>query len=929
MGTERPGTGQQESDLRPVLVGRDRELERLLRLVNGIHDRGGALVVRGEAGIGKSALLAAASARARGQGVSVFRTTGVESEARLPFAGLHELLLPFRDRLGGLPEVQRHALERALGLAPREAVPDVFLIGLATLGLLADVAADGPVLLVVEDAQWIDRSSGTVLGFVARRLEAEPVLMWFAVRAGVMSGVDDAGLPEFDLGGLSEAASARLLEAQASGLSSDLKRRILDEAAGNPLALIELPVAAKGLASGARSALRGSLPLTARLERTFAARLDELDAGARALLLAAALEDGEPAELLAAAEQVRGSSLGVRDWEPAVDAGLGVLTADRFRFRHPLIRSAIEQAAPVEVRRAVHAALADVLSDDLDRSAWHRAEATRGHDEVVAAALAAAADRARVRGGGDVAIAAFERSAALTPDPGTRALRLWHAAYLGRELGRWQESRRLFTEAQQIGLPPFEDAYATLRLESFAGTMSSGDAIVSAFTDVAEGLLAAGEQHKALEALEAAAVRAYWGNIGDETRRKASGVAREADVPLDEPVRLCVLSNVDPIRNGREVLDQLSRMSPAVLGEGDALFEAGNAAAAVWADDVAIPFLRAAADRFRAEGRLAVLGVVLATEAWAHLHRGAVLPGLIAAAESGRLAAEAGQTLYVPAAKLAEAVAMAQRGRDETARALIAETEAVLLPLGATPLLAMVALARGRAELAAGHYADGYQRLARLFDRNDVAFHAYLRGHALADLADAARGGDGDLDLVRRYVEEWRQIAADTAAPYLKAQVSYATAVLSEGDDAEQLFHAAIASAAEGWESYAARARFAYGVRLRRIQRRPTDARAPLREAAEIFNALGQETAADRALGELRASGETARRRVPEAWAELTLQELQNAQLAAQGLSNKEIGERLYVSHRTVGTHLYHLFPKLGITSRNQLRAALKSAGIS
>lgn len=400
-------------------------------------------------------------------------------------------------------------------------------------------------------------------------------------------------------------------------------------------------------------------------------------------------------------------------------------------------------------------------------------------------------------------------------------------------------------------------------------------------------------------------------------------------MPLDDPTRLCVLANVDPTRNGREVLDQLSRMSPARIDEGDALFEVGHAAAAVWADEVAIPFLRAAADRFRAEGRLNLLGSVLASEAWAHLHRGAVLPGLTAAAESGRLAAETGLTLYVPAAKLAEAVAVAQRGQDEAARALIAETEAVLLPLGATPLLALVALARGRAELAAGHYADAYQRLARLFDHDDVAFHPYLRGHVLADLVDAARNSEGDLGLVRRYVDEWQQIAADTTAPYLKAQVSYATAVLSEDQDAERLFHAAIASAGEGWEAYAARARFAYGVWLRRLQRRATDARAPLREAAEIFNALGQQTAAERALAELRASGETARRRVPEAWAELTPQELQIAQLAAQGLSNKEIGERLYVSPRTVGTHLYHLFPKLGITARNQLRDALKPAGVS
>jgi DNA-binding NarL/FixJ family response regulator/tetratricopeptide (TPR) repeat protein len=918
------GRGVAVADPSASLIGREEELARLSTLVDGIDGRGGALVLRGEAGVGKSALLASASAHATGRGVRVFTTTAVESELHLPFAGLHELLLPFLERLDGLPELQRHALEMALGLAPRDASPDVFLIGLATLGLVADVATEGPLLLVVEDAQWIDRSSGMVLGFVARRLEVEPVLMWFAVRAGVTSDIDEAGLEEFELGGLGTDASARLLDARASGLAPDLKQRILDEAVGNPLALIELPVAATNLAFDARTA---PLPLTARLEQTFAARLDELDADARILLLAAALEDGEPAELLDAAEQARGASLGLDGWDRVADAGLGVLTPDRFRFRHPLIRSAVEQAAPVEERRAVHAALADVLANDLDRSVWHRADATRGHDEDVAAALAGAAERARERGGGDVAIAAFERSAALTPDRGVRALRLWQAANLGWQRGRWQESRRLFNEALQLGLPPFEDASAAVALESLAGTMSPGGAMVGAFVDVAEQLLEV-EPRKALQALATVSVRAYWGNLEDATKGRASRVARSVSVPVDDPLRLCFLANVDPIRNGRQVIEQLRRLSPAGIRDGDALLSVGQAAAGVWADDLGVPFLRAAADRLRAEGRLALLGTTLAVGAWAQLHRGAIVPALTGAAESARLAGETGQTLYVPAAKLAEAVAIAQRGQDEAAQALVAETEAVLMSLGATPLLALVALARGRVELAAGRFGDAYQRLSRIFDRNDVAFHPYVRGHALADLVDAARSSDGDLELVRRSVDEWRHIAADTTAPYLQIQLSYASAVLSEDEDAEQLFLAAVA-AAKGWQTFAARARLAYGVWLRRVQRRATDARPLLREAAEIFIALGQETAAERALSELRASGETTRRRVPEAWAQLTPQELQIAELAAQGLSNKEIGERLYISDRTVGTHLYHLFPKLGIASRNQLREALGPTAIS
>jgi len=321
-----------------------------------------------------------------------------------------------------------------------------------------------------------------------------------------------------------------------------------------------------------------------------------------------------------------------------------------------LVRSAVEQTTSLEELRSAHAALADVLADDLDRAAWHRAKATRGRDEVVATALAAAAERARFRGGGDVAIAAFEQSAALTPDPGVRALRLYEAASLAWQWGRWQECSRLFSTALQLGLPPLEDAYATLRLESLAGTMSSGGALVETMTEVVERLVAAGEPQKALEALGSVAVRAYWEDLEDEIRVKASGVARRIAVPANDPTRLCFLAHIDPIRNGREVLDQLTHMSPAGLGDGEASHSVGLAATVAWADDVALPFLRAAADRFRAEGRLAPLGTVLASEAWAHLHRGAVVPGLTAAAESGRLAAETGLVLYVQAAKLAEAV---------------------------------------------------------------------------------------------------------------------------------------------------------------------------------------------------------------------------------------------------------------------------------
>jgi AAA ATPase domain len=289
VGTERSRLDLEANASPSRLLGRELELGRLAALVGGVHEGGGALVVRGEAGIGKSALLAVAAARAREQGLIVFQAAAVEAETQLPFAGLHALLRPFLGDLDRLLPPQRGALTQALGLAPRDAVSDMFLVALAALGLITEAATEAPLLLIVEDAQWVDRSSGMVLSFVARRLEMEPVLIWFAVRAGVTSDVDDAGLPELDVRGLDDVAAARLLEERGADLSFELKRRILAEADGNPLALTELPIALRSLGFYAQFAESSPIPLTARLERAFAGRFGELEPDARALLLVAAL----------------------------------------------------------------------------------------------------------------------------------------------------------------------------------------------------------------------------------------------------------------------------------------------------------------------------------------------------------------------------------------------------------------------------------------------------------------------------------------------------------------------------------------------------------------------------------------------------------------------------------------------------------------
>jgi DNA-binding CsgD family transcriptional regulator len=899
-----------------LLLGRDRDLAELYALVDGIEDRGGALVVRGEAGIGKSALLAAASERALDRGVTVVPTTGALSEARLAFAGLHQLVLPLLGGLDLLPDPQRQALESAFGIAEGDA-PDLFLIGLATLGLVAERAAETPLLFVVDDAHWLDRASSGVLQFVARRIESDPAVLLFGVREGLPSSFADADLPGLGLAGLDQDASNALLDLGAATLPADLRRRILEEAAGNPLALIELPAAAAEL--GTRAAQTDPLPLTARLEQTFASRLTTLDADMQRLLLLAALDEVDLAELSRAA----GKPVEPADLEPAVAAGLGTLNSGGFRFRHPLIVSAVKQAATAKQLRSAHAALAEALSDEPDRAVWHRAAAAPGRDEAVAEELEAAAHRATLRGAGDVAVAAFERAAELSATPQSRAHRLFRAGDLAQKLGRPSDAVRFLTAAQQTGLPAAEDATATFYIEIAENTWS-GAATIRNFARIARKLTEGGEGRRALDALETISVRAYWERLDDEARREIASISDEIAVRADEPARLHIIGLIDPIGRAKQVLEELARLSPVGMSDPDELFQLGAAASSVWAENLALPFLRAAAACARAHGRMNLLFQTLAFEAWAEIRRGAVRDAITRAAEGARIAEEIHAHRYVAAAWVAQAIAGAEQGESETAERLIAEAEAVLVPLGATPLLALTAFARGRLALAGERFGEAHEHFLRIFDPTSVAFHPFVQGWALADLADAAVRGDGDVDAVRTYLSEWEQIATATTAPHLQVQVAYTAAILAPDATAERHFRAAIAAAQPDWPFYVARAQLAYGVWLRR-RRRMTQSRAPLREAAETFDALGLLRYAERSRRELRASGETVRARGPEAWAQLSPQELQIAQLAAEGLSNREIGEQLYLSHRTVESHLYRLFPKLGVTSRAQLRDALNS----
>jgi DNA-binding CsgD family transcriptional regulator len=910
-------------DVKPprlALPGRGRELRALEELLERVGERGGALVVRGEAGVGKSALLEAARRMASSRGMAVLATTGVESEAHLPFAGLHQLLRPALARLDRLPEPQRAAVQAAFGMTDA-AAPDFFLIALAALDLLSDMAASRPLLLVVEDAHWLDAATCDVLGFVARRLEFEPVVLLFALRTGVDARIDPAGLPVLALDGLDEPVAAALLDEHAPDLSPELRQRVLAEAAGNPLALQELP---RAVAGDPALSPATPLPLTERLEQAFAAQTSDLPATTRLLMLVAALDDGGGIrEVLAAASFLAGRSVTAVELGDAGTAQLVTVEADGVRFRHPLVRSAIYQESPALERQAAHAALAAIYADeDADRSVWHRAASLAAPDDAVSRDLEEAAARAVRRGAPTVAASGLARAAQLTTDARRRGTLLVRAGEIEFGLGHIDRSIRFLREAQQLELGRHDRTRLAFLLETLDQAGWSGAAHAPSFVDIADELSAAGDAAGALNALLTVALRCWWGNPDQETRDLVVAAAERLPVPEDDPALIATIALTDPVSRGAVAIDRIAAGSPATATEPDVAFLLGSSAAAVWAQDLSVGFLATAVDGFRVQGRLGGLVQALVSQAWSGVMLANHSVAAPAAEEAERLGAETGQPLWSTAATLARAMIAADRGETAVAAELAATAERVLLPIGANPMLSLVQFARGRAALVDGRFTDAYEHLRRIFDAEDIAYHPFVRGWAFADLVDAATHDVVRLAETRAFLADLEAMTAATNAPLLRAQVSYARALLAPEDEAEPLFRAALANDLGNWPGLRARMVLAYGTWLRR-RRRVAESRSPLRGAAEAFGALGFVVLAERAQQELRAAGETPRRRKLDPRDELTPQELQIARMAADGLTNREIGQKLYLSHRTVGSHLYRIFPKLGVTARSQLRDAI------
>jgi len=904
------------------LFGREAETAVLSSVLDRVKDRGGALLVRGEPGIGKSALLALARRRAGERGMRVLTCEGVTSETHLPFAGLHRLLRPILARVDDLPPPHRDAILAALGVVDA-AAPDLFRIAFATLELLSGVATRTPVLLVVEDAHWLDRASWDVLAFVARRLDSDPVVLIAASRdgEGVDNSLDAARLPELRLEALDPDAAAALLDAEAPDLAPPVREQLLVEAAGNPLALVELPVAARRLAEGV--AMPTWLPLTTRLEQAFASRAADLPAATRLLLLVAALDDGDAlGEVLAAAGRIAGGDVGVADLTPAISARLIDVDLEEttVRFRHPLVRSAVHQTASISQRHEVQTALADFLVDQPDRRAWHRAASTIGPDEEVAAELENAAARAARRGAMAVAGAALERAAQLSGDSRQRGRRLVRAADVAFEvMGRHDSVFRLLRHVEPLGLDPGERTRLSWLREVVVEGSWSGAERVRAFVDIADRMRRDGDTDQALDALLTVALRCWWSNPDQETRGLVIAAAELIPVPEDDPRLVTVLAQAAPVERGAVVVERLRRLRPE-SGDPERDHLIGRAANAVGAFEEAERFLAASVEGLRAQGRLGLLAQALVSRAWAGVHLGSLDAALVAADEAHRLSAETAQPVWAAAAQLAQAIVAGRRGLTVTAETLAADGERTLMQIGANPMLAMVRLARGTAALGAGRHAYAYEQLQGIFDPSEMAYHAHLRSWAILDLAEAA-AHSGHQETARAMLADLVPLVAATGSPQLRVSVACAAPMLADDEQAGPLYLAGLRADLASWPFFHARLLLAHGAYLRR-RRKIADSRQPLRTARDMFDAIGAVPWGERARQELRASGEASRGRTLGTWDRLTPQESQIAQMAAVGMTNREIGEKLYLSHRTVSAHLYRIFPKLGITSRTELSRA-------
>jgi DNA-binding CsgD family transcriptional regulator len=921
-----------------ALRGRDREqavLDRLLDEVRAGESR--VLVLRGEAGVGKTALLDYVQEHA--SGCRIVRAAGIESEMELPFAILHQLCAPLLNSLARLPDPQGGALSTAFGLGAG-AAPDRYIVSLAVLGLLSEAAGERPLVCLIDDAQWLDRASAQVLAFVARRLLAESAAMVFALREpGEDPGL--TGLPELMITGLSEADAQALLESVVPGrLDERVRDRIIAETRGNPLALVELP---RGLTAAELAGGYGrpdTRRLSNRLERSFHRQLRSLPDETQRLLLAAAAEPvGDPDLLRRASEQL---GIAAAAGHAAEESGLIEFGA-RVRFRHPLIRATAYRASSLPDRRRVHRALAEATDPDADpdRRAWHRAYAAVGPEESVAEELERSASRAQARGGVAAAAAFLERALELTPDPARRPARALAAAQAKFEAAAPDTADELLATAELGPLDDLQRAQAARLRAQIVFRRSRGSDAPALFLEAArafEGLDAGSARETYLEAFGAAM---FAGRLGGRHGLREVAEAVQAAPPGPQPARPSDLlldgmaarylehqaaeagvskDSQDGVPTLRRALEALREENPRAKDDIMRLLRLSPMAQSmavheVWEFEGWRELSARSVRLAREAGALAALPGLLVYLAGVHVYAGefATAAGLVEEADAITAATGNASMRY------ASLFLAAWRGEEPSATQLIDAAIQDATARGEGRVLGMAGYVTAVLNNGLGRYPAALAGARLACEHDDLGYFNW----SLAELVEAGfRSGAEDeaAAALRQLEERTRASGTDWALGVL----ARSKALLSDGYAAEFLYREAIERLDRGGiVIQLARAHLLYGEWLRRVKRRQ-DGREQLRVAYQTFSAIGAEAFAERARGELLATGETVRKRTVEARDVLTAQEKHIARLAAERHTNPEIASQLFISPRTVEYHLHNAFAKLGVNSRRELPAAVR-----
>jgi DNA-binding CsgD family transcriptional regulator len=918
------------------VVGRESELATLRALVDPVPDAGRVLIVLGDAGMGKTALLAELTTWARQAGMRVLAATGREPESQLAFAGLHALLRPALDRVAGLPGRQATALRGALGLAAAPAGPDRLLTGMAVLTLLSDLSEQAPVLVVADDAQWLDRGSLDALAFAAHRLGDEQVVLVLGMRGSAPPAGFDRDVPELRLGPLSSSEAGRLLDRQPRPPRGRARGQVLVQAAGNPMALIELARAIAADPVAGRRWDAEPLPLTERLSAIIIDRLDALPQPTRAALLLAAV--AEAPDLGAAAAAAGGNlELDPKALVPAEEKGLIKVDEAGVRFSHPLVRSAVYHAASFGDRAAAHRRLAATLNDQPDRRAWHLAAAALRPDAQVATLLEETAVEAQRRGGAAAAALALERAAELSPTRAEQARLLVAAASAAIPTGQADWVQDLAARATAATADPATQL-AARHAAGWALTWSNRPtAALSTLIPVAEE---APPDMPALawDALATAATVAHQSGTSEDRQMVSRTLDRLLErsgqppsgghaVPGIEAFWLWIRASTDPHGSRDQLLPHLHRLARSSLKE---LAPSGAGATAWLLDEseLAVELLGEAVRRIRSPGILGSSGASLTALGWAHIDTGRWESALTIAAEASDLAEAYQMDMVAASAALITATVQAMRADSAGAREQAARALAAIDPADSGLVAARARRVFGIAALEDGAHLVAYAQLRQLFGKDGSPLHPVASYLGLADLAAAAVRADRRIEALGVLDRAVGHLAA-TPSPRVEQILARASGLLAGPDEAGAQFDKALSDpAGERWPFERAQLQLDYAEWMRR-RRRINDAKPLLLAALDTFGRLQAGGPARRAEAELRACGVSVSDppRNPDAIAELTPQQRQIIVLAASGLTNREIADRLFLSPRTVASHLYRSYPKLGISGRHQLHDLIAQAG--